>query len=118
MTRMIVVSTPATQDSITEKRRSPTWNSVSGCRCPSPAAIAPNAVDRPVATTTPLPRPQCTTVPISAQPANSANGVPDGTGAQSFATAADSPVSTDSSHSSCSAESNRMSAGTTMPSSS
>ena len=42
----------------------------------SPAAILPNSVRAPVATTTPRPLPACTTVPISAHPDSSASGVP------------------------------------------
>jgi hypothetical protein len=38
-----------------ENFRSPTWNSVSGCRSPSPSAIRPNSARPPVATTTPAP---------------------------------------------------------------
>ena len=66
----------------------------------SPAAILPNSVRGPVATTTPTPLPALTTVPISAQPASSASGVPAGTASTDLSTGSDSPVRTDSSHSS------------------
>jgi hypothetical protein len=47
--RMKLVSTRAIVSSSPEKRRSPIWNSVSGCRCPSPTAIRPNSACPPVA---------------------------------------------------------------------
>jgi hypothetical protein len=78
--------------------------------------MAPNWVRAPVAVTTPRPLPACTTVPISAQPVSSANGVPPGTGSVFFSTGSDSPVSTDSSHSSPDTCSSLMSAGTMSPS--
>ena len=67
---------------------------------PSPAAILPNSVRGPVATTTPRPLPACTTVPISAQPVSSASArAGRRPGRVSLSTGSDSPVSTDSSHS-------------------
>jgi hypothetical protein len=70
----------------------------------------------PVATTTPVPEPARTTVPISAQQLSSASGVPAGTASADFSAGTDSPVSTDSSHSSPAVASSRTSAGTTSPS--
>ncbi len=83
---------------------------------PRPAAMVPNWVRAPVAVTTPRALPACTTVPISAQPDSSASGVPAGTGAVSLSTGSDSPVTTDSSHSSPDTCSSRTPAGTISPS--
>ena len=44
--------------------------------CPGPAAIRPNSVRAPVATTTPAPLPALTTVPIKAHEVSSASGGP------------------------------------------
>jgi hypothetical protein len=44
MTKIAVVSTPATHTSSVEKPRSPAWNAVSVWRSASPTAILPNAV--------------------------------------------------------------------------
>ena len=57
-----------------------------------------------------------TTVPISAQPVNSANAVSAGTGSVSLSTGSDSPVSTDSSQPRLATEIRRRSAGTMSPS--
>ena len=57
-----------------------------------------------------------TTVPISAQQRSSASAVPAATGSVNFSTGSDSPVRTDSSHSSPAVVSSRISAGTTWPS--
>ncbi len=78
--------------------------------------MAPNWVRAPVAVTTTRALPACTTVPISAQPDSSASGVPAGIVAVFFSTGSDSPVSTDSSHSSPEVCSSLMSAGTMSPS--
>jgi len=110
------VSTPATLTSSSENRRNPTWNSVSGCRSPSPNAIRPNSVNPPVATTTPRPAPERTTVPINPQLRSSARAVSGGTGSVDFSAGADSPVNTASTHCSAVADSSRTSAGTTSPS--
>ena len=72
MTKIEVVRAPATLTSSIEKRRRPTWNSVSSWWVLSPVAMAPNSVCDPVATTTPRPLPAWTTVPISAHPESSA----------------------------------------------
>ena len=116
MMKIAPVSTPATWTSSIENLRSPTWNSVSGCRSPKPTAIRPNSASLPVATTTPVPDPACTTVPISAQQRSSASGVPATTGPADFSAGSDSPVNTDSSHSRPAVASSRRSAGTTSPS--
>jgi hypothetical protein len=116
MTKMAAVSTPATRTSSMENLRSPTWNSVSGWCSPRPRAIRPNSACPPVAATTPVPEPARTTVPISAQQLSSASGVPAGTASGDFSAGTDSPVSTDSSHSSPAVASSRTSAGTTSPS--
>ena len=115
ITRISMVSTPATQASIRPNRRNPTWNSVCGVAVARPAAICPNWLCGPVATTTPVPEPAATTVPISAQHANSPTGTPSGTGSACFVTGAGSPVSTDSSQAIPSALNRRRSAGTTAP---
>jgi hypothetical protein len=112
MTKIAPVSAPATWTSSIENFRSPTWNSVSGCCCPRPTAIRPNSASPPVATTTPVPDPARTTVPISAQELSSASGVPAPTGPADFSAGRDSPVSTDSSHSRPATASSRRSAGT------
>ena len=96
-----------------ENLRSPTWNSFSGCCWPNPSTIRPNSAAPPAATTTPVPEPADTTVPISAQHESSASGMPADTGSADFSTGSDSPVSTDSSHSRPAAASSRRSAGTT-----
>ena len=79
ITKIDVVSAPATYTSSIENRRSPTWNSVSRWCVLSPAAMLPNSVRAPMATTTPRALPAWTTVPISAHPDSSASGVPAGT---------------------------------------
>lgn len=99
-----------------EKRRSPAWNSVSGCRSPSPSAIRPNSARPPVATTTPVALPPCTTVPISAQEVSSASAAPAATGSGALSAGADSPVRTLSSQANAVHASRRRSAGTTCPS--
>ena len=99
MTKIEVVNEPPTYTNSMENFRSPTWNSVSSWWVLKPAAILPNSVRAPVATTTPLPLPACTTVPISAHPLSSASAVPAGVGPTRLSTGNDSPVSTDSSHS-------------------
>ena len=116
MMKIAVVSTAATWTSSIENLRSPAWNSVSGCPCPRPTAIRPNSAWLPVATTTPVADPARTTVPISAQQLSSASGEPAATGSVDFSTGSDSPVRTDSSHSSPAVVSSRISAGTTWPS--
>jgi hypothetical protein len=63
---MEVVSTAATLISSLENPRSPAWNAVSGQRSLSQTAILPDAVEQPVATTTPRPAPWWTTVPMNA----------------------------------------------------
>jgi len=116
ITKIDVVSVPATYTSSIENRRSPTWNSVSSWWVLSPAAILPNSVRAPVATTTPRALPAWTTVPISAHPDSSARGVPAGTALVAFSTGSDSPVNTDSSHCKLVTSSSRTSAGTMSPS--
>ena len=70
-------------------------------------AWARSTVPLPLATTTPVPEPARTTVHISAQQRNSAGGVPAATGSLDFSAGIDSPVSTDSSHSSPAVASSR-----------
>ena len=115
MTRIEPDSTPATMASSAENFRNPTWNSVSSWRSPRLRAMRPNSVAPPVPTTTPSPSPARTSVPISAQQLRSFSPVPAVTGAVLFSTGRDSPVSTDSSHSSPSVRKSRMSAGTIAP---
>ncbi len=55
ITKIETVRTPATFTSRREKPRRPTWKAVSAWRSESPAAMPPNAVALPVATTTPRP---------------------------------------------------------------
>ena len=81
-----------------------------------PAAILRNSVREPVETTTPRPLPASTTVPIDAQPVDSAKAVPAATTSVFLSTGSDSPVSTDSSQLKPVTEIIRMSAGTTSPS--
>ena len=100
ITKIDTVRTPATLTSRREKPRRPTWKAVSACRSERPAAMLPNAVAVPVATTTPRPAPWCTTVPMNAHAGRSSGESPAATTADPFSTGSDSPVSTASSHSS------------------
>ena len=115
MTKIAPVSTPATWTSNMENLRSPTWNSVSGCFSLSPTAIRPNSASPPVATTTPAPGPPTRPCPsarsTTVRPAASPPARPG-----RLLCRHDSPVSTDSSHSSPAVASSRRSAGTTSPS--
>ena len=116
ITKIAAVSTAATWTSSIENFRSPTWNSVSGWRSPRPRAIRPNSA-APVRDHHPGARARshhrahqraaCSTRPAA---------VPAGTVSADFSTGTDSPVITDSSHSSPAAASSRTSAGTTSPS--
>ena len=112
--KMKAVSTAATPNRNCENRDSPTSNAVRLCFSPSPAAIRPNAVAVPVRTTTPLPDPWWTTVPMKAQPGRSGSVLPV-TASADLDAGMDSPVSTPSSHSSSSTASRRRSAGTMAP---
>ena len=47
ITKIVTLSTPPTLANRPEKRVRPSWNSVWGCRSPSPTAIRPNWVERP-----------------------------------------------------------------------
>ena len=114
-TKIVTLSTPPTLASRPEKRVRPSWNSVWGCRSPSPTAIRPNWVARPVATTTASAEPSCTTVPMNRHDDSSASAAPLATGSGDFAAGTDSPVRIDSSHSRLLAASSRTSAGTIEP---
>ncbi len=96
--------------------------SISGGRVPSPretaAAIAPNSVSPPVATVTPVARPDVTTVPAWAMESRSATGASAATGCVDFSTGSDSPVRADSSTARSSTSTSRRSAGTRFPDSS
>ncbi len=98
-----------------ENRESPRWNSVCGSRRSKPAAMRPNSVLAPVATTTPRPRPDWTIVPMRAQQSRSPSSGDPGIGSIRFSTATDSPVMMLSSHRRSSASSSRRSAGTIAP---
>src|SRR5581483_3451638 len=74
-----------------------------------------NSVPAAVWTTTPTPLPARTTVPMNAHDGSSSGESGFVTGSTFFSAGADSPVRTDSSHSSPSASSSRRSAGTTSP---
>lgn len=115
MTKIDTVSTAATLTSSAENDRRPTWKAVSAERSPRAAAIPPNAVREPVATTTPRPEPCCKIVPMNAQLGRSTDESLSPAGATDFAAGCASPVSTDSSHSRPSAAISRRSAGTTSP---
>ncbi len=115
ITKIDTVRTAATLTSRPEKSRRPTWKAVSACRSPRPTEIFPNAVRVPVETTTPLPAPWWTTVPMNAHDDRSRAESPPGAPATAFSTGCDSPVSTASSHSSWIASSSRRSAGTMSP---
>ena len=115
MTKIEVVSTAAIFTRSLEKPRSPAWKPVSAWRSASPAAILPNAVAEPVATTTPRPAPWWTTVPMNAQEGRSTVESLAGTGSAVLTAGIGSPVRTASSHSSWSASSSRRSAGTRSP---
>ena len=115
ITKIEVVSTPATWTSSTENFRRPVWNSVTSWRSPRPAAMRPNSARAPVSTTTARPPPPRTTVPMNAHDDISASSAPGGPGAADFSAGMDSPVSTDSSHSRASTSVNRTSAGTICP---
>ena len=78
-----------------------------------PISVAP-----PVATTTPLPLPQATSVPEKAMPWRSPSGAPSAAAPVSLSTAADSPVSADSTVRRLRPCSRRRSAGTRSPGSS
>jgi len=62
--KMKAVSTAATPKSSREKRARPVSKAVSAGRSARPAAILPNAVRVPVDTTTAVPEPWWTTVPM------------------------------------------------------
>ena len=63
-TKMLPARTAVTRTSSVEKLLRPRWNAVTGCRSPSLSAIFPNSVREPVCTTTPLPDPPRTVVPM------------------------------------------------------
>ena len=113
--RIVTESAPAKRTSRIEKSRRPSWNAVCGWRSPSCVAILPNSARPPVWTTTPTPLPARTTVPMKAHDGSSSGDSGFVTGSTFFSAGADSPVRTDSSHSSPSASSRRRSAGTTSP---
>ena len=75
ITKIDVVSTPATTTSSFENRLSPTWKAVwVACSLSPTDATEPGA--SPVATTTPRPAPWCTTVPIDRHESRSARPSP------------------------------------------
>ena len=103
-------------------RRMRTSRSISRCsgerrrsRPPSAAEMRPNSVVRPVATTTPSPRPLTTAVPAYAREWQSASAAPAGSGSVEAASGSDSPVRTLLSTDSASDRTRRRSAGTTSP---
>ncbi len=101
--------------SIREKSESPRWKDVCSWRSPSRSAILPNSVLGPVPTTSPRPAPPRTSVPMKAHEGNVSGDPPCPGAFASFSAAWDSPVSTDSSHSSWWLSIRRRSAGTTSP---
>ena len=115
ITKIEPASTAVTVASRREKSCSPCWNAVSPCCSPRRTAIAPNAVREPVRTTTPRPPPPLTSVPMKAHERRSSGESPGGWASAVFVVARDSPVSTDSSHSSSCTSSSRRSAGITSP---
>ena len=114
--KIVMESTPAMRTRNVENPLKPCWNADAVARSASPDAMAPNAVARPVATTTPRPAPSWTIVPMKAQEQRS-TPVASGCGADDFGTGIDSPVRTASSHSNKSTSRSRMSAGTILPTS-
>ena len=111
MTKIEVVRTAATLTSRNENPCRPFWNAVWVWSIASPAAIVPNAVSPPVATTTPSPEPRSTTVPMNAQLGRSSGESEAGAGDAVFSATADSPVSTPSPQARSLASSSRMSGG-------
>ena len=95
MTKIDVVSTPATRTSRNENCRRPTWNAVSAGRSPRPAAMRPKPVCMPGAHDDAARR-----ALAHDRSHQRARAIAVGTASAVFSTGIDSPVSTASSHSS------------------
>ena len=112
----MAMSPMATTSRIRTSRSISRWSGERRRSLPARAAeMRPNSVVRPVATTTPSPRPLTTAVPAYAIEWQSASAAPSGSGSIEAGSGSDSPVNTLRSTASASARTRRRSAGTTSP---
>ncbi len=115
MAPMTAAATASTRPKAVSRRWSGVRVSVVSCSRP---AIRPNSVAIPVATTTPVPRPYVTAVPLYAMFVRSPmDSVSSASAAVVLATGVDSPVNAASSILSAATSSSRRSAGTMVPTS-